>query len=98
MKITTDESMTMGDQSASMSATRTVDFDYIVENINNTNFILKATFLNFRESFKAPTGETISFNTAQGRPDNEDVDKNWSIYKAINGQSITMEVKNREKV
>src|SRR5690625_770630 len=89
MKITTDESMTMGDQSASMSSTRTVDFDYFVENINNTNFILKATFLNFSESFKAPTGETISFNTAQGRPANEDVAKNWSIYKAISGQSFT---------
>ena len=44
MKITTDESMTMSNQSASMSSTRTVDFDYFVENINNTNFILKATF------------------------------------------------------
>lgn len=98
MKITTDESMTMGDQSASMSSTRTVDFDYFVENINNTNFILKATFLNFSESFKAPTGETISFNTAQGRPANEDVAKNWSIYKAISGQSFTMEVNNRGKV
>lgn len=98
MKITTDESMTMSNQSASMSSTRTVDFDYFVENINNTNFILKATFLNFSESFKAPTGETISFNTAQGRPANEDVAKNWAIYKAISGQSFTMEVNNRGKV
>lgn len=98
MKILTDESMSMGGQSAQMSSTRTVDFDYFVEDIVNNNFKLKATFLNFSESFKAPTGESMSFNTAQGKPNNEDVAKSWSIYKAISGQSFDMEVNNRGKV
>lgn len=98
MKITTEESMSMGNQSAKMSSTRTVDFDYFVQDVSNNNFKLKATFLNFSESFKAPTGESISFNTSQGKPSDEDIAKNWSIYKAISGQSFDMEVNNRGKV
>src|SRR5690606_1163569 len=73
LKTQQDQSMTAGGQSMSMSSERTVGFDYFVEDAVNNVFKLKATFKGFSEKFKAPTGETISYNTNAAKPTDKDV-------------------------
>lgn len=98
LKTQQDQSMTAGGQSMSMSSERTVGFDYFVEDAVNNVFKLKATFKGFSEKFKAPTGETISYNTNAAKPSDKDVAQSWTIYKAIIGESFQMEVDNKGKV
>lgn len=98
LKITTEQSMAAQGQSMSISSSRTVDFDYLVEEVEGANFTLKATFKGFSESFKSPIGETMSYNTSMAKPTNLDVAQSWSIYKSITGEAFTMVVNNKGKV
>lgn len=98
LKTQQEQSMAAGGQSLKMSSERTVGFDYFVEDVVNNVFKLKATFKEFSERFKAPTGETISYNTSSAKPADKDVAQSWSIYKAIIGESFQMEVDNKGKV
>lgn len=98
LKINQSQSMSAAGQSMNLSSSRTVDFDYFVEEVTGSKFKLKATFKGFSESFKSPTGETLSYNTASGKPSDKDVAQSWTIYKAITGQGFAMEVDNKGKV
>lgn len=98
LKINQNQSMSAAGQSMNLSSSRTVDFDYFVEEAAGNKFKLKATFKGFSESFKSPTGETLSYNTASAKPSDKDVAQSWTIYKAITGQSFTMDVDNKGKV
>ncbi|HUH35641.1 MAG TPA: DUF6263 family protein [Moheibacter sp.] len=98
LKINQKQSMSAAGQSMDISSSRTVDFDYLVQEVVGNKFKLKATFKSFGESFQAPTGETIAFHTSQAKPADKDVAASWSIYKAISGQSFQMEVDNQGRV
>lgn len=98
LKINQNQSMSAGGQKMNVTSSRSVDFDYLVEEVKGNQFTLKATFKGFGESFKSPTGESMSFHTSQAKPSNPDVASSWSIYKAISGQSFQMDVNNQGKV
>lgn len=98
LKISQNQSMSAAGQSMNLSSSRTVDFDYLVEEANENKFKLKATFKGFSESFKSPTGETLSYDTNSSKPSDTDVAQSWTIYKAITGQSFTLEMDNKGKV
>lgn len=98
LKISQTQTMSAGGRSMNLSSSRTVGFDYFVEEIIGNKFKLKATFKNFSESFKSPEGKNISYNTTSPKPSDKDVAQSWLIYKAITGQSFTMEVDNKGKV
>ncbi len=98
LKISQNQSMSAAGQSMNLSSSRTVDFDYFVDDVGENKFRLKATFKGFSESFKSPTGETISYNTASAKPSDKDVAQSWTIYKSITGQSFMMEMDNKGKV
>ncbi len=98
LKTKQDQSMSAAGQSMSMTAERTVEFDYFVEDVVNNVFKLKATFKGFRERFKSPNGQIMSYDTQSAKPADADVAKSWTIYKSIIGQSFQMEVDNKGKV
>lgn len=98
LKTKQEQSVASGGQNLSMTSERTVGFDYFVEDVVNNNFKIKATFKGFSEKFKAPTGETLSYDTNSAKPTDQDVAQSWTIYKAIIGESFQMEVDNKGKV
>ena len=98
LKIEQSQTMSAGSQTMKLSSSRTVGFDYFVEEVVGNKFKLKATFKNFSESFTSPEGKTISYNTSSAKPSDKDVAQSWSIYKAITGQSFVMDVDNKGKV
>ena len=98
LKISQTQTMSAGGRNINLSSSRTVGFDYFVEEVMGNKFKLKATFKNFSESFKSPEGQTISYNTNSPKPADKEVAQSWLIYKAITGQSFTMEVDNKGKV
>ena len=98
LKISQNQSMSVNGQSMNLSSSRTVDFDYFVEEANAGKFKLKATFKGFSETAKGPQGETMAYDTNSAKPSDKDVAQSWTIYKAITGQSFTMDVDNKGKV
>jgi hypothetical protein len=98
LKISQNQSMSAAGQSMNLSTSRTVDFNYLVEEAKDNKFTIKATFEGFSESFNSPNGETISYNTASVKPANQDAAQSWTIYKAIDGQSFNMQIDNKGKV
>lgn len=98
MSISTDQTMSMDGQSIKLSSTRTVGFDYFVEEVKGNKIKLKSTFVRYGESFKDPMGETLSYDTSKSKPSDERVAPSWMIYKAITGQSFQMEIDNKGKV
>ena len=98
LKTKQTQSMKSGDQSLNLTSERTVEFDYFVEDVVKNVFKLKATFKGFSENFKAPTGQSMSYNTSAAKPTDKDVAQSWTIYKSIIGQSFQMEVDDKGKV
>ena len=98
LKVNATQSISDGTQSEKASNSRTTAVDYLVEDVTDNKFKLKATFKSFSEEFTSPQGEKLSYNTNSGKPADADVAKSWSIYKAITGESFQMEVDNKGKV
>jgi hypothetical protein len=98
LKTSQNQSMSVMGKSMNMKSERTVTFDYFVEEVTNNVFKLKATFKEFSESFTAPTGEKIAYNTTSAKPTDDTAGQSWKIYKAIIGESFQMEVDNKGKV
>ena len=97
LKINQEQKVSAMGQSASIKTSRTVVFDYFVEDISNGQFILRADFKKFSESFSSPEG-TISYDTSGAKPSDKDAAENWLIYKAISGQSFQLTMNNKGKV
>lgn len=98
LKVSQNQSLSSGGQSVSMKNARTVDFNYLVEDVVNNTFKIKATFKGFSEKFNGPNGESMSYNTNSGKPAEKDIAQSWSIYKAIVNETFQMEIDNKGKV
>ncbi|MFA5619248.1 MAG: DUF6263 family protein [Weeksellaceae bacterium] len=97
LKTKTTQTLSSEGQTITMASSRTVDFDYLVEDISN-NYRLKATFKNFSESATGPDGKTISYSTSGAKPTDKEVAQNWAVYNAIKGQSFQMLINDQGKV
>lgn len=98
MKISQNQSMKANGQDVNISSGRTVNFDYLVEEVKGNNYKLKATFKEFSENSQGPDGVRLSYNTSLAKPDDKDVAQSWTIYKSITGQSFGMEIDNKGRV
>lgn len=95
--INQDQKMSAMGQNINLQASRTVVFDYLVEDVENNQFKIKATFKKFSESSKTPEG-SISYDTNNPKPADKDVAQSWSVYKSIAGESFNMVINNKGKV
>jgi len=98
LKISQDNSISSQGQTMNISSSRTMNFDYFVEETTDNKFKLKATFKGFGENAKGLDGQTMAYDTNSAKPADKDVAQSWTIYKAITGQSFTMDVDDKGKV
>jgi len=92
-----DQSLTSDGKTIKVHSSRTVIFDYKVEEVQNNQFTIKATFKKFAESSDSPIGQ-LSYDTDKAKPADQQVAISWSIYKAITGQEFNMVMNNKGKV
>lgn len=97
LKTNTEQSLDNMGKKLNIQSSRTVVFDYFVEEVKNNQFYIKATFKKFAESAKSPNG-TISYDTNSPKPTDKEVAQSWSVYKSITGESFEMVMNNRGKV
>lgn len=95
--INQNQKMNAMGQNIDLTASRTVVFDYLVEDVVKNQFKIKATFKKFAESSKTPEG-TLSYDTNNPKPSDKDVAQSWSVYKAITGESFDMVMNNKGKI
>lgn len=95
--VNSNQSLTSDGKTIKVHSSRTVVFDYKVEEAQNNQFTIKATFKKFAESSDSPMGQ-LSYDTDKSKPADKDVAMSWSIYKAITGQDFNMVMNNKGKV
>lgn len=98
LKITQEQALNSAGQSMKLNSSRTVQFDYLVEDVIGTTFKIKATFKRFAETFNGPSGEKMAYDTSSAKPSDKDIAQSWKIYKAIVGENFQMEIDNKGKV
>jgi len=95
--VNSNQSLTSDGKTIKVHSSRTVIFDYKVEEVQNNQFTIKATFKKYAESSDSPMGQ-LSYDTDKTKPADKEVAMSWLIYKAITGQDFNMVMNNKGKV
>jgi hypothetical protein len=95
--INMDQNMNSNGNNMRLQSSRTVVFDYFVEDVNNNQFTIKATFNKFAENSRMGN-ESIGYDTSLPKPTDQQVADSWVIYKAVTGEDFNLVMDNKGKV